>query len=155
MSKLRLRIAVSLDGFVAGSRQSVDNPLGIGGNRLHEWVYPLKAWRAPHGLEGGEANESNAVLEESQANIGATIMGRNMFGGQPGAWNGSSPWDGWWGDNPPPPHRIGRFGVPELPTTCSASSTSNAGALDRTSAGCWWRQVEALDHAAHASRQPK
>jgi len=56
---------MSLDGFVAGPSQSVENPLGIGGTRLHEWVFGLKAWRAPHGLEGGEVNESTAVIEES------------------------------------------------------------------------------------------
>ena len=80
MSKLRLKISMSLDGFVAGPDQSVDNPLGIGGMRLHEWVFPLAAWRAPHGLPGGDVNESTAVVEESIANIGATVMGRNMFG---------------------------------------------------------------------------
>ena len=106
MSKLRLQISMSLDGFVAGPRQSVDDPLGVGGNRLHEWVYPLKAWRAPHGLEGGEENESNAFLEEAQANVGATIMGRNMFGGQPGKWKAGSPWTGWWGDKPPFHHPV-------------------------------------------------
>ena len=58
MSKLRLRISMSLDGFVAGPNQSVENPLGIGGMRLHEWVFPLAAWRSMHGLEGGEVNES-------------------------------------------------------------------------------------------------
>src|SRR5690348_6414106 len=87
MSKLRLKISMSLDGFVAGPDQSVDNPLGIGGMRLHEWVFPLKAWRSVHGMEGGEVNESSAVVEESLINIGATMMGRNMFGGHPGAWD--------------------------------------------------------------------
>jgi hypothetical protein len=75
---------MSLDGFVAGPEQSVDNPLGIGGMRLHEWAVPLAAWRAPHGLEGGEVNASTPIMEESIANIGATVMGRNMFGGHPG-----------------------------------------------------------------------
>ena len=66
MSRLRFRISISLDGFVAGPEQSVKNPLGIGGMRLHEWVVPLKAWRTPHGLEGGEVNESSKVIEEQQ-----------------------------------------------------------------------------------------
>jgi hypothetical protein len=83
MSRLRFRISMSLDGFVAGPQQSVENPLGIGGERLHEWTLPLAAWRAPHGLEGGEVNASTAVVQESLANVGATIMGRNMFGGAP------------------------------------------------------------------------
>jgi dihydrofolate reductase len=74
---------MSLDGFVAGPGQSVDNPLGIGGMRLHEWVFPLAVWRGPQGLEGGEVNASSAVVEQSMVNIGATVMGRNMFGGHP------------------------------------------------------------------------
>jgi dihydrofolate reductase len=67
---------------------------------LHEWVVALAAWREPHGLEGGEVNASTPVVEESLANIGATVMGRNMFGGGPGPW-GENPWTGWWGENPP------------------------------------------------------
>ena len=106
MSKLRLRLSISFDGFGAGPNQSVDNPLGIGGMRLHDWVFPLAAWRAPHGMEGGEVNDSTPVVEESLANIGATIMGRNMFGGHPGAWNADAPWNGWWGDNPPFHHPV-------------------------------------------------
>jgi dihydrofolate reductase len=97
---------MSLDGFVAGPEQSVKNPLGIGGTRLHEWVIPLKAWRAPHGLEGGEVNESSAVVDEIQDNLGATIMGRHMFGGHPGPWDPENPWKGWWGDNPPFHHPV-------------------------------------------------
>lgn len=100
-SKLRLRISMSLEGFVAGPRQSVDNPLGVGGMRLHDWVFPLKFWRETHGESGGEVNASNRVVEESVANIGATIMGRNMFGGHPGPWARENPWKGWWGDDPP------------------------------------------------------
>jgi len=106
MSKLRFRISMSLDGFVAGPSQSVDNPLGIGGMRLHEWVFPLAVWRAMHGLEGGEVNASSAVVEESLANVGATVMGRNMFGGHPGPWNTKEPWNGWWGVNPPFHHPV-------------------------------------------------
>jgi len=106
VSRLRLRISISLDGFVAGPRQSVDNPLGIGGMRLHEWVFPLAVWRETHGLPGGEVNESSRVVEESLANIGATIMGRNMFGGHPGPWDAGKPWNGWWGSNPPFHHPV-------------------------------------------------
>jgi dihydrofolate reductase len=104
--KLRFRIAMSLDGYTAGPEQSTDNPLGIGGDRLHEWVFPLAVWRAMHGLEGGEVNESTRVVEESLANIGATIMGRNMFGGHPGPWDDEKPWNGWWGVNPPFHHPV-------------------------------------------------
>lgn len=106
MGKVRFRIAMSLDGFTAGPQQSVENPLGIGGMQLHEWAFPLAAWRAPHGLEGGEVNESTPVVEESLGNIGATIMGRNMFGGHPGPWDAARPWNGWWGANPPFHHPV-------------------------------------------------
>ncbi|HEX6899727.1 MAG TPA: dihydrofolate reductase family protein [Thermoanaerobaculia bacterium] len=106
MSKLRFRITMSLDGFVAGPSQSVKDPLGIGGERLHEWVVALKSWREAHGLEGGEVNESSRIVEEEQANLGATIMGRNMFGGHPGPWDDAKPWNGWWGNNPPFHHPV-------------------------------------------------
>jgi len=92
---------MSLDGFVAGPDQSVENPLGIGGMRLHEWAFALSSWRLPHGLDGGEVNASDAVIKESLANIGAGVMGRNMFGGHPGPWDSKKPWNGWWGENPP------------------------------------------------------
>ncbi len=106
MPKLRLRISMSLDGFVAGPGQSVANPLGVGGMRLHEWAFPLAQWRAMHGLEGGEVNESSPVVEASLANIGATVMGRNMFGGHPGPWDAKTPWNGWWGAHPPFHHPV-------------------------------------------------
>jgi dihydrofolate reductase len=106
VSKLRFRISMSLDGFVAGPSQSVDNPLGIGGMRLHQWVFPLTVWRAMHGLQGGEVNESTRVVEESLANIGASVMGRNMFGGHPSPWDAKEPWNGWWGVNPPFHHPV-------------------------------------------------
>jgi dihydrofolate reductase len=97
---------MSLDGYTAGPGQSRKHPLGIGGERLHQWVFPLAEWRAPHGLEGGEVNESSVVVREELANIGATIMGRNMFGGHPGPWSSAQPWNGWWGDNPPFHHPV-------------------------------------------------
>lgn len=95
---------MSLDGFVAGPNQSEQNPLGEGGMQLHEWAFALEAWRKPHGQTGGEANASTGVVEASLQNIGATVMGRNMFGGQ-GPW-GDSPWDGWWGEEPPFQHPV-------------------------------------------------
>jgi len=106
MSKLRLRISLSLDGFIAGPNQSVREPLGVGGEQLHEWVFPLEAWRRPHGMEGGVENESTPVIEAELANIGATIMGRNMFGGGPGPWSTTEPWNGWWGRTPPFHHPV-------------------------------------------------
>jgi len=97
---LKFNIAMSLDGFVAGPNPSEQDPLGEGGMRLHEWVFELAAWREPHGREGGVVNESTQIVEQSQANVGATIMGRNMFGGGPGPW-GAEEWQGWWGEEPP------------------------------------------------------
>ncbi|XYH98309.1 dihydrofolate reductase family protein [Sorangium sp. So ce1128] len=106
MSRLRFKISMSLDGFVAGPSQSVEHPLGIGGARLHEWAFQLAVFRAPMGIEGGEVNESTPVVEESLANIGATVMGRNMFGGHPGPWDAKNPWNGWWGVEPPFRHPV-------------------------------------------------
>ena len=106
MGKVRFRISMSLDGYVAGPRQSVKDPIGVGGMRLHEWVFPLAAWRSMQGMEGGEVNESTRIVEESIANVGATVMGRNMFGGGPGPWSLETPWNGWWGDNPPYHHPV-------------------------------------------------
>jgi dihydrofolate reductase len=93
-------MAMSIDGYVAGPNPSIEDPLGEGGMQLHDWAFALEAWRRPHGLEGGEVNESTPVVEESLANVGAYLMGRNMFGGGPGPW-GVDPWNGWWGDDPP------------------------------------------------------
>jgi dihydrofolate reductase len=100
MSKLRAHISVSADGYVAGPNQSKANPLGEVGESLHDWVVELKAWREPHGREGGEVNASTAVMEEALGNVGAEIMGRGKFGGGPGPWP-EEPWNGWWGDDPP------------------------------------------------------
>ncbi len=99
MSLLRFKISMSLDGYVAGPNQSVEDPLGVGGMALHEWAFALRAWREPHGMEGGEENASSPVVDRNLAGIGAYIMGRNMFGGT-GAW-AENPWDGWWGEDPP------------------------------------------------------
>jgi len=101
MSKLRFTISMSLDGFIAGPNQSVANPLGMGGMRLHEWIFPLKAFRKMHGEDNGIVNDSNTIVEEMFANVGAHVMGRNMFGGYPGPWEPTKPWNGWWGGNPP------------------------------------------------------
>jgi dihydrofolate reductase len=101
MSKVRSDISVSVDGYVAGPNQTMENPLGEGGEGLHEWAFQLEAWRRAHGEEGGEVNASSQVMDERQANVGAGIMGRNMFfgGGRTGPWDES--WTGWWGEDPP------------------------------------------------------
>jgi dihydrofolate reductase len=101
VTKLKFDIAISLDGYVAGPNPSERDPLGDGGMQLHEWAFELEAWRRPHGREGGVVNASTAVVEESLANVGAIVMGRNMFGGGPGPWGDDDPWDGWWGEDPP------------------------------------------------------
>lgn len=124
MGRLRLRIAISLDGFVAGPRQSVQDPLGVGGMRLHEWAFALEAFRRMHGLSGGEVNASTPVIEEAFANLGATVMGRHMFGGQPGPWSLEKPWNGWWGNDPPFHHPV--FVVthhPREPLTLAGGTT--------------------------------
>jgi dihydrofolate reductase len=100
MARLRFQISMSLDGFVAGPNPSEEDPLGEGGLQLHQWAFALAAWRRPHGQEGGVVNASTEVVEESLQNIGAIVMGRNMFGGGSGPW-GPEPWEGWWGDDPP------------------------------------------------------
>src|SRR3954465_11442573 len=89
MSKLRMTISMSLDGYVAGPDQSMENPLGVGGMRLHQWAFALSAFAKMQGREGGGVNESSAVIEEAFANVGATIMGRNMFGPVRGRWEDS------------------------------------------------------------------
>ena len=95
---------MSLDGYTAGPEQSLENPLGIGGMQLPEWLFPLAAFRESHGEEGGEVNASTPIVEGWTDNIGATVMGRNMFGGGPGAWD--EDWKGWWGDEPPYHHPV-------------------------------------------------
>jgi dihydrofolate reductase len=100
MSKVRAHISVSLDGYVAGPNQSHEVPLGEGGESLHDWMLELKAWRDPHGREGGEENASTAIFEEERDNVGAEIMGRGKFGPpEGGPWDES--WHGWWGEDPP------------------------------------------------------
>jgi dihydrofolate reductase len=106
MSKVRVSISMSLDGFVAGPNQTLKEPLGVGGERLHEWVVPLRSFKALNGKTGGIVNESDRVVEEVFTNLGATIMGRNMFGGGRGPWDRTKPWKGWWGDNPPYHHPV-------------------------------------------------
>jgi dihydrofolate reductase len=99
MSQVRSQISVSLDGYVAGPNQTLENPLGEGGEGLHEWVIVTESWRAQHGKEGGERNVDSEVVAEVSEGIGAQIMGRKMFGGGPGPWDES--WHGWWGEDPP------------------------------------------------------
>jgi dihydrofolate reductase len=120
---IRYSTSISLDGFTAGVDQSPENPLGIGGMRLHDWVFELAAWRREHGQEGGVENASTPVIEAANENVGAILMGRSMFGGGPGPW-GDEPWNGWWGDEPP--FHLPVFVVthhPRLPLECRGGTT--------------------------------
>jgi dihydrofolate reductase len=101
MSKVRAEISISLDGYGAGPSETQENPLGEGGEELHEWVVGLKAWRASHGMEGGEVNASSEIFEEVRDNVGAEIMGRGKFGPPEGGPWDDEPWTGWWGEDPP------------------------------------------------------
>jgi dihydrofolate reductase len=107
MSKLRFTISMSLDGYAAGPNQSESDPLGVGGERLHDWFVALEAFGRIQGRPDaeGEVNASTPVVERRFDNIGATIMGRNMFGGGPGPW-GEDGWRGWWGEDPPYHHPV-------------------------------------------------
>jgi dihydrofolate reductase len=106
MSKLRYRSMISLDGYVAGADQSERNPLGVGGMQLAGWAFELAAFHRHLGLEGGVENASTPVVDALWENIGATVMGRNMFGGHPGGWDRTPPWNGWWGNEPPFHHPV-------------------------------------------------
>ena len=99
MSVVTCRISMSVDGFVAGPNQSIDNPIGEGGMRLHEWAFKSTTWRDRHGQQGGERTVDDEVIDEVSAGIGAYIMGRKMFGGGAGPWDET--WKGWWGEDPP------------------------------------------------------
>src|SRR5437867_559643 len=105
MAKLTLDISMSLDGFVAGPNQTLEHPLGEGGELLHEWIVGLANWREQHGLSGGEMTADADVHEESVRSTGAYLMGRRMFSGGAGPWEDDPNADAWWGDDPP-------FGVP-------------------------------------------
>jgi len=98
---LTLDITMSLDGFIAAPNASLENPLGEGGMRLHEWAFAAQSWREQHGMSGGEANEDSEILEESTKAMGAVIMGRKMFSGGEGPWEDDQNAAGWWGDDPP------------------------------------------------------
>jgi dihydrofolate reductase len=106
MSKFRCHISVSADGFVAGPDQSEENPLGEGGESLHDWSVSLAAWREAHEKQGGDVNASTRIIEERHENVGASVMGRNMFGPIGGGDWGDGRWTGWWGDDPPYHHDV-------------------------------------------------
>ena len=100
---MRLRVqsvGISLDGFAAGPDQSLQNPLGVRGPEIMDWFFPTRMWRSSQGQEGGETGVDNAMAEEGFKDLGAWILGRNMFGPVRGPWPDES-WKGWWGEEPP------------------------------------------------------
>jgi dihydrofolate reductase len=106
MPKLRVHnFAVSLDGYAAGPHQNLDNPLGEGGPKLHEWAFETRTYRQMHGQDGGDEGLDDRFAAEGDVNVGATIMGRNMFGPIRGPWDNED-WTGWWGANPPYHHPV-------------------------------------------------
>ncbi len=106
MGKLRVHnLSISIDGYGAGPNQSLENPLGVGGPGLHEWVFKTRTGRRMLGEEGGDEGLDDQFLERGDAGIGATIMGRNMFGPIRGEWSDET-WKGWWGPNPPYHHPV-------------------------------------------------
>jgi dihydrofolate reductase len=106
MPRLTLDISISLDGFVAGPNPTMEEPLGAGGELLHEWIIAAQAWRELHGREGGETNVDNELVAERLATLGATVMGRRMFSGGQGPWEDDPNADAWWGDEPPFHHPV-------------------------------------------------
>jgi dihydrofolate reductase len=106
VTKVRVHnLAISLDGFAAGPDQSLDDPLGVGGTRLHEWVFATRSGRRLLGEDGGEGGLDDQFFRAGDEGVGATIMGRNMFGPVRGPWEDAS-WTGWWGDEPPYHHPV-------------------------------------------------
>src|SRR3954452_400303 len=106
MSKVIADLSISLDGFVAGPEPSQKDPLGIGGEQLHEWAFKAYAWQEAHGHAGGEKNADSDLIQSLRARIGATIMGRRMYSGGSGGWEDDPNPRGWWGDEPPFRHPV-------------------------------------------------
>ena len=106
MSRLLVRnFSISLDGYAAGPHQDLDNPLGIGGTQLHEWIFATRSGNQMIGREGGDEGLDDDFFSQRGSGVGATIMGRNMFGPMRGPW-GESEWTGWWGEEPPFHHPV-------------------------------------------------
>ena len=99
MNSVTCQISISLDGFVAGPNQSIQDPIGVGGMRLHEWLFATASWREQVGQPGGERSADSDVVEHALDGVGAYVMGRKMFGGGGGPWDET--WRGWWGEDPP------------------------------------------------------
>jgi dihydrofolate reductase len=120
-----LNITMSVDGFVAGPNRTMEEPLGEGGEELHEWVVGLESWRREHGLEGGESNGDDELVRETHDRTGAIVMGRRMFSGGEGPWEDDPKANGWWGEDPP-------FKVPVFVATHHARDPLTLGATTFT-----------------------
>jgi len=157
MGKVTCQISISLDGFVAGPNQSLDNPIGEGGLRLHEWVFATASWREQQGQTGGENSVDSEVVGELFQNVGAYIMGRKMFGGGDGSWDTS--WKGWWGDDPPyhvPVYVLTHHARDPLPmqggTTFSFVTSGIGSALEQARSAAGDRDI-AIAGGAHTVQQ--
>jgi dihydrofolate reductase len=157
MGKVTCQISVSLDGFVAGPNQSIENPIGEGGMRLHGWVFATSSWRRQQGEDGGVDGVDSEVADEVVQGVGAYIMGRKMFGGGSGPWD--EEWKGWWGDQPPyhtPVFVLTHHRRPPLAmlggTTFTFVNDGSASALDQARAAAGERDV-AIAGGASVIRQ--
>ncbi|BFU46531.1 dihydrofolate reductase family protein [Krasilnikovia sp. MM14-A1004] len=147
MPKLRVHnVSVSLDGFAAGPAQDLKNPLGVGGEDLHTWMFRTRTGRAMFGQEGGDEGVDDDFVRAGDENIGATVMGRNMFGPVRGPWPDES-WRGWWGDEPPYHHDVfvlshhPRADLPMRGTTFHFVTDGIEAALERAFAAAGGRDV--------------
>ena len=148
MPKLRVHnIAMSLDGFAAGPDQSLEHPLGVGAEALHGWIFETRYGRAMIGQEGGSNDIDDEFLRRGDDNIGATVMGRNMFGPIRGPWPDDS-WTGWWGEEPPYHHDVfvlTHHARPDLPmkggTTFHFVTDGLTAAVDQAFAAAGGRDV--------------
>jgi len=118
MSRVTVRsFSISIDGFGAGPQQSLENPLGVGGKALHEWAFATRTFQRMFGKDGGATGIDDDFAARGFENIGAWILGRNMFGPVSGPWPDES-WKGWWGENPPyhtPVFVLTQHARPDLP----------------------------------------
>jgi dihydrofolate reductase len=149
MSRVRVEcFTISIDGYGAGPDQSLDNPLGVGGEALHDWIVATRAWRQMHGKEGGATGIDDDFAARGAKNVGAWIMGRNMFGPIRGPWPDTN-WKGWWGKNPPfhgPVFVLTHYARPPLPmdgdTTFHFVTGGIREALDRAREAADGRDVQ-------------
>ncbi len=139
MTRVRVEsFTLSLDGYGAGPDQDVDHPLGVGGEALHDWLVSSRSWQQMHGEQGGRGGIDDEFAARGFKDVGAWILGRNMFGPIRGPWPDLS-WRGWWGDTPPyhvpvfvlthharPPIQMEANGSPGAASCCAVRSSNTA-----------------------------